>query len=216
MSLSREFTSGAELKAHYAALIAKRNAVKPAASRSRPDVKSIPIPPRPTPAVLTRYPVATPCPSVAKPTVAPPRARDWLVVSELKDAVPVSLSSIMDACAYEFQVTSSDIRGERRMEHISRARHVYFYLAYTLTSASFPKIGNTCGGRDHSTVWIAVCKIKKNYEKFRPNIESIKAMLSKFCIVIDGERAGKKTSGVIGEKLNSIAPNTDEHGIIGT
>lgn len=209
MSLSQEFTSGAELKAHYAALIAKRKAAKPTAKRSALVVKSIPIPPRPVPVVLTHYPVAKPRLPEIKLTVAPPRARDWLVVSDFKEAVPLSLANIMDATAYEFQIPSADIRGERRMKHLLRARHVYFYLAYTLTSASFPKIGNTCGGRDHSTVWSAVCKIQKNYEKFKPNIESIKAMLSKFCIVVDGERVGKKVTGVPVERLNSVPPSPE-------
>jgi len=70
-----------------------------------------------------------------------------------------TLRAIIDMVSEFYELPPSDIRGGCRQLFIMRARHVAMYLCRELTLHSFPKIGRQFGGRDHTTVLYAWCKI---------------------------------------------------------
>ena len=74
-------------------------------------------------------------------------------------ARPITVEQIQSAVCEMFQISLSDLRGDRRSQSLVYPRHIAMYLARELTDQSLPKIGNRFGGRDHSTVVHAVSNI---------------------------------------------------------
>ena len=73
----------------------------------------------------------------------------------------VSLEQVMKGVAGEFGVKVGDLKGSRRTREISVPRQVVMYLSRQLTTASYPEIGRSLGGKDHSTVVKGFKKITK-------------------------------------------------------
>ncbi|MBI1758112.1 MAG: chromosomal replication initiator protein DnaA [Actinobacteria bacterium] len=84
----------------------------------------------------------------------------------LKDLIPesegpeITASAIMASCAEYFSVTVDDLCGTSRSRVLVTARQIAMYLCRELTDLSLPKIGQTFGGRDHTTVMHADRKIR--------------------------------------------------------
>ncbi|ODU67557.1 MAG: chromosomal replication initiation protein DnaA [Lautropia sp. SCN 66-9] len=72
---------------------------------------------------------------------------------------PISIESIQKTVADFFKIKVADMYSKRRPAHIARARQVDMYFAKELTQKSFPEIGESFGGRDHTTVMHAVKRI---------------------------------------------------------
>ena len=85
----------------------------------------------------------------------------------LKDLVPevggpdITASSIMAQTATYFSLTVDDLCGTSRSRVLVNARQIAMYLCRELTELSLPKIGQTFGGRDHTTVMHADRKIRQ-------------------------------------------------------
>jgi chromosomal replication initiator protein len=85
----------------------------------------------------------------------------------LKDLIPdsvgpeITASTIMGATAQYFGVSLEDLCGSSRSRLLVSARQIAMYLCRELTELSLPKIGQTFGGRDHTTVIHADRKIRK-------------------------------------------------------
>jgi len=96
-------------------------------------------------------------------------------VSEESVTIAMIKAKVADHCG----VTVDEIEGECREKHISRARHIAVYLSRTLTSSSFPAIGEAFGGRDHSTIMYAYRKVCNLVETpiLRGEIEGLKREL---------------------------------------
>ena len=62
-------------------------------------------------------------------------------------------------------ITSEDIRSQKRNSNISAARQVSMYIVREITQMSMVEVGQTFGGRDHSTVVYAVPQVEKNMKK---------------------------------------------------
>jgi len=77
----------------------------------------------------------------------------------------VEVEEVIRAVAAHFGVKVSDLKGGRKTRDISLPRQVAMFLARQLTSASFPSIGKSLGGKDHSTVVKGVKKIKALIKK---------------------------------------------------
>ena len=84
----------------------------------------------------------------------------------LKDLLPsetgpeITAAQIMAASAQYFGVTVDDLCGSSRSRVLVTARQIAMYLCRELTDLSLPKIGQTFGGRDHTTVMHADRKIR--------------------------------------------------------
>jgi chromosomal replication initiator protein len=68
-----------------------------------------------------------------------------------------SLETILRIVAEHFDVKIADLRGPRRHRTIAHPRSVAMYLCRKHSQASFPQIGESFGGKDHTTV-IHACK----------------------------------------------------------
>ncbi len=85
----------------------------------------------------------------------------------LKDLIPddstpsISAATIMAQTAAYFSLTVDDLCGTSRSRVLVNARQVAMYLCRELTELSLPKIGQTFGGRDHTTVMHADRKIRE-------------------------------------------------------
>lgn len=85
----------------------------------------------------------------------------------LKDLIPdqvgpeITSSTIMAQTATYFSLTLEDLCGTSRSRVLVNARQIAMYLCRELTELSLPKIGQTFGGRDHTTVMHADRKIRQ-------------------------------------------------------
>jgi chromosomal replication initiator protein len=68
-----------------------------------------------------------------------------------------SMETILRIVAEHFDVKVADLRGQRRHRVIAHPRSVAMYLCRKHAQASFPQIGESFGGKDHTTV-IHACK----------------------------------------------------------
>jgi chromosomal replication initiator protein len=91
-----------------------------------------------------------------------------LAVAEvvLRDLLPeggapqITNATIIGATASYFGLTVDDLCGSSRSRVLVNARQIAMYLCRELTDQSLPKIGQTFGGRDHTTVMHAERKIR--------------------------------------------------------
>ncbi|HEX8767172.1 MAG TPA: chromosomal replication initiator protein DnaA [Jatrophihabitans sp.] len=81
------------------------------------------------------------------------------LISE-SDRPDITASTIMAVTAEYFGVTIEDLTGSSRTRVLVSARQIAMYLCRELTELSLPKIGQTFGGRDHTTVMHAERKIR--------------------------------------------------------
>ena len=73
----------------------------------------------------------------------------------------ITLDNIQRTVAKYYNVKIQDLTGSRRTRSIARPRQIAMALAKELTSHSLPEIGESFGGRDHTTVLHAVRKIEE-------------------------------------------------------
>ncbi len=81
------------------------------------------------------------------------------LVSE-SDRPDITATTIMAVTAEYFGVSIDDLTGGSRTRVLVQARQIAMYLCRELTELSLPKIGQTFGGRDHTTVMHAERKIR--------------------------------------------------------
>jgi len=85
----------------------------------------------------------------------------------LKDLIPdesapeITAPRIMAQTAAYFSLTLDDLCGTSRSRVLVNARQIAMYLCRELTDLSLPKIGQTFGGRDHTTVMHADRKVRQ-------------------------------------------------------
>jgi chromosomal replication initiator protein len=72
----------------------------------------------------------------------------------------ITAATIMAVIAEYFSVSMDDLTGASRSRVLVQARQIAMYLCRELTELSLPKIGQTFGGRDHTTVMHADRKIR--------------------------------------------------------
>jgi chromosomal replication initiator protein len=72
----------------------------------------------------------------------------------------VDINNIQKTVAEYYKIRVSDLSAKTRRQAITRPRQIAMSLARELTSLSLPDIGNSFGGRDHTTVINACNRIK--------------------------------------------------------
>jgi chromosomal replication initiator protein len=73
----------------------------------------------------------------------------------------VTIDNIIKTVADYYKIKVADILSKRRTRSVARPRQMAMALAKELTNNSYPEIGNSFSGRDHTTVIHAVRKIKE-------------------------------------------------------
>ena len=82
--------------------------------------------------------------------------RDVLALQEKMVTVP----NIQKTVAAYFKIRVSDLLSKNRSRSVTRPRQIAMALAKDLTNHSLPEIGDSFGGRDHTTVLHAYRKVK--------------------------------------------------------
>lgn len=79
----------------------------------------------------------------------------------IKESPPkhVTIRLIQEVVGRHFDLRVEEFKAKKRSKSVSHPRQIAMYIARDLTDASFPKIGEEFGGRDHTTVIHAVDKI---------------------------------------------------------
>ncbi|MCR8921984.1 chromosomal replication initiator protein DnaA [Dasania sp. GY-MA-18] len=93
-----------------------------------------------------------------------------LVRESLKDLLAVqdkliNLDNILKVVAEYYKIKVSDLLSKRRSRSVARPRQMAMALAKELTNHSLPEIGDSLGGRDHTTVLYACRKINELREE---------------------------------------------------
>ena len=105
-----------------------------------------------------------------------------LVKESLKDLLAlqdkqVSLDNIQRTVAEYYKIKVADLNSRRRNRSVARPRQVAMALAKELTNYSLPEIGDSFGGRDHTTVLHGCRKIKELREQSSDIHEDYKNLL---------------------------------------
>lgn len=93
----------------------------------------------------------------------------------------ISLDNIQKTVCDFYKIKISDLLSTKRTQLIARPRQIAMALAKELTEQSLPSIGNSFGGRDHSTVIHAqktVANLRKTDEKLERDYNLLIQMLT--------------------------------------
>ena len=98
--------------------------------------------------------------------------RDLLAIQ----AKQITIENIKKTVAEYYNIRISDLLSKRRNRSITRPRQIAMAITRELTSHSLPEIGDSFGGRDHTTV-IHACKktalFKENNTRIKADYENI-------------------------------------------
>ena len=105
-----------------------------------------------------------------------------MVKDSLKDLLAlqdkqVSLDNIQRVVAEYYRIKVADLMSKRRSRSVARPRQVAMSLAKELTNHSLPEIGDSFGGRDHTTVLHACRKIEELKRESSDIREDVKNLL---------------------------------------
>src|SRR5690625_330252 len=105
-----------------------------------------------------------------------------LIKESLKDLLAlqerlISLENIQRTTAEYYKIKLSDMMSRRRSRSVARPRQVAMALAKELTNHSLPEIGESFGGRDHTTVLHACRRIEELRETDRDIREDYQNLL---------------------------------------
>ncbi len=98
--------------------------------------------------------------------------KDFIAIEEKE----ISIQLIQKHTAEYFNLKPSILLSKKRARNIVTARHIAMYLAKELTDYSLTAIGDSFGGKDHTTVIHSCNKIKeqlKNDKKIKYNIDRL-------------------------------------------
>lgn len=87
-------------------------------------------------------------------------------------SIEVTPDRIQEVVAAYYNIRPEDITGSKRSSNIAYPRQIAMYLTRRMLDISLPKIGESFGGRDHTTVIHAINKIDDNLKKDK-NLQSV-------------------------------------------
>ena len=78
-----------------------------------------------------------------------------------------------------FGVTMDELCGPGKTKALAQSRQIAMYLCRELTDLSLPRIGQTFGGRDHTTVMHADKKIRNEIAQRRKTFEQVQELTAR-------------------------------------
>jgi len=99
----------------------------------------------------------------------------------LRPARAVEVGEIIAASAAFYSLSIEEVLGRGRSREVAMARQVAMYLTRELTPMSLPQIGQSFGGRDHTTVLHGVEKIAALFEKDDTVRRQVLAIKTELC-----------------------------------
>jgi len=91
----------------------------------------------------------------------------------------IDAATIMAVTAEYFAVTLDELCGPVKTKQIVAARQIAMYLCRELTDLTLPKIGQTFGGRDHTTVMHAAKKIRAEMAERRQTYNHVQELTAR-------------------------------------
>ena len=91
----------------------------------------------------------------------------------------IDAATIMAVTAEYFAVTLDELCGPVKTKQIASARQIAMYLCRELTDLTLPKIGQTFGGRDHTTVMHAAKKIRLELAERRQTYDHVQELTAR-------------------------------------
>jgi chromosomal replication initiator protein len=94
----------------------------------------------------------------------------------------ISVDQVLDAVCRHYAIDLPTLKGRGRSQEVALARQVAMFLLQQELDFSLPKIGDTLGGRDHTTILYGCDKIKASIEEddeLRRDVLTIKEYLYK-------------------------------------
>ncbi|GMO41122.1 MAG: chromosomal replication initiator protein DnaA [Termitinemataceae bacterium] len=88
----------------------------------------------------------------------------------------ISIETIQNVVADHYNLTTKDLRGNRKTQNIVFPRHIAMYISRELTECSTTEIGEAFG-RDHSTVLNAISKTEKKLGESPSEDSNIKSLI---------------------------------------
>lgn len=105
-------------------------------------------------------------------------------IGSLKGSISVanqiSETKIINTVANYYNISPADITGNSRTGQIALARHISMYLIRKNLDVPLKKIGDSFGGKDHTTVMSGISKVDKELktnEQLRRAIDELEALL---------------------------------------
>ena len=92
----------------------------------------------------------------------------------------ISIDYIQEIVCKYFDINTKDLKSSQRSNDIAFPRQIGMYLCRILTNEFFPKIGESFGNRDHTTVMHAFKKIEKEIKEKKDTkliVESVKKII---------------------------------------
>jgi chromosomal replication initiator protein len=86
---------------------------------------------------------------------------------------------ILEETAKMFSWTVDDLCGKSRRRPLVTARQIGMYVMRELTDLSYPRIAETFGGRDHTTVMYAVDKIKQQMTERHQTFDQVNDLIAR-------------------------------------
>ncbi len=91
----------------------------------------------------------------------------------------IDAATIMAVTAEYFAVTLDELCGPVKTKQIASARQIAMYLCRELTDLTLPKIGQTFGNRDHTTVMHAAKKIRAEMTERRQTYDHVQELTAR-------------------------------------
>lgn len=101
-----------------------------------------------------------------------------ITLADFADENGPTMDGIKKVVAKAYGVSTRELKSKRRVKSETRPRHIAMYLCKALTGHSFPAIGRSFGGRDHTTIMHAYSKIANERLKNRSLDDELKSLAS--------------------------------------
>jgi len=109
-----------------------------------------------------------------------PFAKENLKDIVSSDDLNINIETIKRSVCKYYNITTKEIESSRKVRALAFPRQIAMYLCREITNSSLPKIGESFGGRDHTTVLHACDKIKKDIsssDSVKHDIDSLRQII---------------------------------------